>query len=360
MGGAEATAGIGVAIERPRLGGSWFDALLRLADRLPWPRVVSAVVASVVIAVPLYVSAYVDSPSTFGIRADLLVGAATLPLLIWIPLALNDVALRSLVRLRPALDPAGMPEAEIAAELLRTPNSFALLAIVLGVVDGAASVFQSPGNWGLDPNHPGIGLAAALGLSIVTEVVLIGLLAHVLHQLRVVSRVHRSSVRIDVFHLEPLYAFSTLTAATGIALIAMVIGLTAALSATTGSFLITGASDIAITAAIVAVAIASFVLPLLGLHGRIADAKDAQVAEARASVATLVEEVRARVVAGELEGAGRLKDAMSAAESSVSAVSHISTWPWRPETFRGFVSAIGLPIIVWTITQVLLRLLPRP
>ena len=339
--------------------GSWFDSLLAALDRLPWPRAVTFAVGTVVLAVPMHVAEFIDGRTELRIHGDLVIGAATLPLLAWVALALNDVAIRALVRLRPALDPDGIPEPTIAAELVRTPNGLAVPALVLGIIGGASSVLQSPGNWGIDLDHPGARFVGAVVLSILTDVLLLGFLAHVLHQLRVVSRVHRESVRIDVFRLEPLYAFSTLTAATGIALIGMVVGILLALSATSGTFILTGSSDLLLTASIFGVAIASFVAPLVGLHGRIADAKGASLAEAQATIATLIREVRARVVAGELEGAGRLKDAMAAAESSVAAISRISTWPWRPETLRGFVSAIGLPVLVWTITQVILRALPK-
>ena len=339
--------------------GSWFDAFLAFFDRWPWPRFVTFVGATIVIALPLHAAELLDGRTELRIHGDLLVGAATLPLFAWVALVLNGVAVHALDRLRPALDPSGTPEAEIAADLIRTPNALAVPAFVLGILGGVSSVLQSPGNWSIDLAQPGARLAAAIAVSVLTDILLFGLLGHVLHQLRVVSRVHRDSVRIDVFRLEPLYAFSTLTAWTGIGLIGMVVGLIAALSATSGTFIVSGASDLALTATIFGVAIACFVAPLVGLHGRIADAKGASLADAHATLATLIREVRARVVAGELEGAGKLKDAMTAAESSVAAVQRISAWPWRPETFRGFISAIGLPIIVWTITQVLLRLLPK-
>ena len=31
----------------------------------------------------------------------------------------------------------------------------------------------------------------------------------------------------------------------------------------------------------------------------------------------------------------------------------IPTWPWRPATFRSFVSAIFLPIVIWLIQELL-------
>ena len=325
---------------------------------LPGPPILGVIAVALVLAVPLHIAAWIEDPMAFRIRADLLIGAVSLPFFLWIALTLNTIAEGALQRLRPALDPAGTPLDEIAADLARTPNSFAIVAAVLGIVGGVTSVLQSPASWGVHLDQPSAILIAALVISVATDVLVLGLLAHTLHQLRVVTRVHRTSVRIDLFHLGPLYAFSTLTAWTGIGLIGLTVGLVAFLSAATGALLVIGASDLVLAAAIFAVAIACFIVPLLGLHGRIVDAKDAQTAEVQTTLATLVAEVRARVASGDLEGAGRVKDAMLAAESSLAAVARISTWPWRTGTLRGFASAVVLPIALFLVYETVRRSFP--
>jgi hypothetical protein len=334
---------------------SWFDLLLERVDRLPGPRWLFVVVASVGVAAILHLAEVVDGrPLT--LHPDLVIGASTLPVFLWLTLALNDVAVRALARLRPALDPAGPPESVIAADLDRTPNILALPAVVLGALGGVTSVIESPQNWGVDLAVPGARLYAAIVLSVVTDILLLGLLAHVLHQLRVVTRVHRT-VQIDLFHLEPLYAFSTLTAWTAISLLGLIVGLIAFLSVSIGTFLLVGASDIALTAGIAIIAVACFFVPLLGLHGRIADVKAARYAEAQATTGSVIAVVRDKVAAGELDAAAKLKDALLAADASVVAVMRISTWPWRSETLRGFVSAVLLPIGLFVTYEFLRRAL---
>jgi len=335
---------------------SWFDAVVARVERLPGPPWLSLVVATVAIALPLHVAEFLDSPGQLRLHADLVIGAATPPLFIWTVIWLNGVALRALRRLRPALDPEGPSESAIATGLLATPNNLAVPALLIGIVAGIASVLQAPENWGIDPAHPGARQVAAICLSVVTEALLLGLLAHAVHQLRIVTRVHRT-VRIELFRLEPLYAFSTLTAWTGIALLALVAGLLAFLSLSVGSFILVGASDIALVVFIVAVAIACFFVPLLGLHARIADVKAAEMAAAQGTMATLIGAVRTRVADGDLEGAAKLKDGVLAAESSLMAIARISTWPWRTETLRGFVSAVMLPIGLFLVYELLRRAL---
>ena len=172
------------------------------------------------------------------------------------------------------------------------------------------------------------------------------------------ERVHRDAVRIDVFQLEPLYAFSSLTAWTGVVILALIFGLIVALSLAIGRFLLQSATDIALTSVLFAVAIACFVVPLLGLHGRIVDEKRRQQAAANAVLSGVVAEAATRSRAGDFDGLARLKDAALTAESAVSSVQRIPTWPWRRETLRGFSSAVILPIVLWLLFQGLTRVLP--
>ena len=117
-------------------------------------------------------------------------------------------------------------------------------------------------------------------------------------------------------------------------------------------------TDVVTFGFLLVVAIACFIVPLLGLHDRIGDEKDRRLAEANVTLATALAEVHRRIAAGEIDAAGRLNDAVAAANAAVLAVSRVSTWPWRPETLRGFLSAVLLPIGLWLMFELLRRLLP--
>lgn len=352
------TAGITSALDEaaPVMRTSWFDALIKRVESLPGPPWAFVVAAAVLVGLIMHLADFVDGPERFRIRADLVVGAASPPIFLWLALTLDRVARKALARLSPALDPTGESEAVIEADLTRTPNRLAWPALLIGALGGVASVLQAPENWGIDTADPGLAYPAALGLAVLTEVLLLGLVSHIVHQLRVVTRVHRT-VQIDLFHLEPLYAFSILTASTGLALLALIVGLIVSLSLAIGTFLLVGSSDVAITGVIGALALACFFVPLIGLHGRIADEKAARMTDAQTTLATVLAAVRTRVAEGDLEGASKLKDAMLAADASVVAIARISTWPWRTETLRGFVSAVLLPIGLFLVYELLRRLL---
>jgi hypothetical protein len=60
---------------------------------------------------------------------------------------------------------------------------------------------------------------------------------------------------------------------------------------------------------------------------------------------------------GDLGAADRLNGTLAALERGRTAIERIPTWPWRPETLRGMVGALVLPIMIFTVQRVLGRLL---
>jgi hypothetical protein len=245
----------------------------------------------------------------------------------------------------------------VGLELARTPAGWALAAIPIGLIGGAGSVLGAPSGWELEPGDPAAAWILTLAIACAGFIVAFGFVVHVLHQLRLVDDINRRSVTIDLFHLEPLYAFARLTSLTGIVLIGI-----AVVGVGVVSFIIPGfelaTTDFVTFAFLFLLAVACFIVPLLGLHGRIEDEKARRLVEAHGSLGAALAEVRRRVAGGDFEGAARLNDAVAATNAGVLAVSRVSTWPWRPDTLRGFVSAVFLPILLWLVITILGRLLP--
>ena len=67
--------------------------------------------------------------------------------------------------------------------------------------------------------------------------------------------------------------------------------------------------------------------------------------------------MHAAIRAGDVSQMDHLDSAVNAATSIMATISRTSTWPWRPDTLRGFVSAIGLPVLLWVITATLGKVL---
>jgi hypothetical protein len=244
---------------------------------------------------------------------------------------------------------------ELARELVRTPAAWALVAIPLGAASAYLSIGDNPEGYDLVPGVSAVMIGWEYSLAIATQWILLAFAAHTIHQLRVVTRIHAQNVRVDLFRLDPLYAFASLTAWTGIAILAtMVYGVGALYVVSSALYSIV---DFALFLSFIALAIGSFLLPLLGLHARIQEAKDRHRAAAGEALATAIREVETHIAARDYSGMSELSDGVAAATSAVNTISRVSTWPWRPDTIRGFVGAIGLPVLIYAITAVISRFL---
>jgi hypothetical protein len=341
------------------VSGSWLEAVARLVNGFGRPR---ALIYGGFVAGWTILAAGLDTLASgrpSGWLASMLLVSSAIPAgFLWSMQVLDDVAIAALERLRPVLSIDDAAQAGLATSFRRTPPGWAALALVLGLAGGVGSVLGSPTGWGISPTDSPVRWAVILATSSLSTIVLFGYLAHVVHQMRLVDQVHRRAVVVDLFRLEPLYSFATLTARSGIVLIAIaMVGLLAVMTIM-GTSLSLGPSDLLILAVLLGMAAASFVVPLLSLHERIVDEKDRRLAEANRSLALAIGEVHRRIGSGELDAAAGLHDAIDAANAAMASVSRVSTWPWRPETLRGFLSAVLLPVGLWLTFEVLGRILP--
>lgn len=58
-----------------------------------------------------------------------------------------------------------------------------------------------------------------------------------------------------------------------------------------------------------------------------------------------------------LKKVGSIQKTLAALKAEHDVIEKISTWPWKIETLRSFVSAMALPIILYLISRFLERLL---
>jgi hypothetical protein len=202
-----------------------------------------------------------------------------------------------------------------------------------------------------------IGLIPRAISEIAVSVILLGVLFQAIRQMRIVSRLHAAAEQVDPFRPAPLYAFSRLTSRAGVVLIGFnTLGALAnpAVFESEGAF----ALYVPWLGVFTLVAVAVFVVPLLGMRRRLAAAKD-RVEEAA--------DGRMRDLLGELNEAidARATERVEALDRTISALRHerdilakLPTWPWSAGTIRGFGSALLLPITVFLLQRLLLEILP--
>jgi hypothetical protein len=162
---------------------------------------------------------------------------------------------------------------------------------------------------------------------------------HTIRQLLMVNTINSNHVRINLFNLGPLQAFSRLTATTAVGLIVGVYGwmlINPELLADPGIF------GFAVIITILAVSI--FVWPLYGVHRRMEVAKEKALQE----IDLRFEEVFSKFNKGFLEEdyteIERLNGTIASLEIQHSKIKAIPSWPWRPETAQYVLAAIALPL----------------
>ena len=219
---------------------------------------------------------------------------------------------------------------ELDYRLTTLPPRPAMLAAVLGGLLGTALPLLF-----VQSRLPGSMLARAaaqFGFStqpaVLTTALLTGIgstaiagvfVYHTIYQLRWIDRIYRQYTNVNLYWLPPLFSFSRTTA---------------------------------LTAAVLA-----FVLPLWGIHRRLAAAKEEAISEVLRRLDACYQAVNQAVDRAEFALNEQLGRTIGLLISQHDQLKAISTWPWRPGTLRGFGSALLLPVALWLLPQVMVRMI---
>jgi hypothetical protein len=261
--------------------------------------------------------------------------------------AINRSAGRALAAFWPATGWSDDEREVWRYRLVHSPAGFGLPACAVGVTVAVIAFFSAPAALvGTGTDRLVLFIAylpvAALGYTLVMLA-----FVHTTHQLRLVAQIHREATRIDPFDRVALYAFSSMTAVTGLAYVAsgyytLVFN---------GAFQAGNLVALVVLTTLFAIALACFILPLWGIHERLVDEKQVLARDVELRLSKLAEEVYRRIDAGEFEAAKAVSDAVVGVADIRKRISEIPTWPWRPQVLSGFLSALLVPVAVYVLTR---------
>jgi hypothetical protein len=174
-------------------------------------------------------------------------------------------------------------------------------------------------------------------------------IAHTVRQLRLVARIHREALHVDPFDRAPVYAFSGLTARTGLAYVLLGYYSLAA----NGAFLQGNVATLVVLVGIFVLGVACFILPLLGIHGRLVGEKDVLLRGVEARLGRLGDEMYRRVDAGEFDKTKAVSESIAGVAILRERIARLPTWPWPPNVLRGFVTALLLPVVVYVVSRLI-------
>jgi hypothetical protein len=355
---------------------SWYDRLARRIERLPGPAwlaylLLAGVGVLVLIGVQALTGAY--RPGTYA-AFHLFLGAQFAYLLALMRL-LDRSAAAALETFRPILhlprrlrggaaDEAASLE-ELRYRLTTLPPRPALLASLAGVLLGVVLpllLFRIPGMtapsltaafaWGRLATSPAAMICILIHLAF-SEAVAGVLIYHSIHQLREFSRIYLNFTRLNLYRLQPLYAFSVPAALTAGGLMLY----NYAWFAVAPAFLDHPIS-LALGIFFIGAAVVIFTWPLLGIHHRLVAEKRKALAESARRFEAAVAELHQRVDKKALAKMDDLNKTLASLDLEREALQRIPTWPWDPGTPRGLAAALVLPLVIWLAQYLLQRLLP--
>jgi hypothetical protein len=230
---------------------------------------------------------------------------------------------------------------------VNSPAGFGLAAFAIGVIVAAIAFFSaSQMAIGGEADRLVVFVAylpiATLGYALVMLA-----FVHTAHQLRLVARIHRDATAVDPFDRTSVYAFSSMTAVTGLAYAAS--GYFTLLF--NGTFQAGNVIATVVVVTVFALAIVCFILPLWGVHDRLVDEKRVLAREVEVRLSRLTEEMYRRIELGEFEATKAVSDALVGVGDIRKRISDIPTWPWRPQVLTGFLSALLVPVAVYVLTR---------
>lgn len=275
------------------------------------------------------------------------------PGLLWARFHLDGVAAACMDRFRPML-PVGDEEFERLRYELTTLSARTTNLVTAVVVSAViVNAFFTPKAW-VKLWGGSIEVAwMVIGPLIVSTLAFVAVsLAQAMNQLRMVGRIHELVGPVDIRRAKPLHAFSRLTALTGVSYIFLASYVIAARPDLVESLPLI---SVIIVMALIPVGIASFLLPLRGMHERLVDAKDRAIARVEQQLATVYARVHRQVEEGSYENAQPMKLQIDSLTAELESLKKLSTWPWETTTLTGFLTTLVLPIFLWLLQRGLAR-----
>jgi hypothetical protein len=334
---------------------SWVDRLIDRIDALPGPAWVPYTVAFVAAAFVINTIAWAEGAVALGTFSPYL---NSLPIYLvgnYVAIHYLDAAAsRAWATFRPALQIAEDEADRVAYALTTMPAGPTIGWTFLGI---AVAVAYIAGQYGapLDPAGEPLDLAGeplTLGVSTVVGLVsfagFAAIIYHTLHQLRLIGRLHRYVDRIDLLDQDPLHAFSGVTAMTGGILLAFVY-----VSLLTDPATLTNLALIVPFAFVVPLAVACFVVPLYGINRRLVAEKSRRMTAANRRLEEALADLDRRADSRDLTEADAFNKHLSSLLAERDVIARTATWPWAPETVRGFATALILPVVLWLVFRFL-------
>ncbi len=163
---------------------------------------------------------------------------------------------------------------------------------------------------------------------------------HTIRQLRLVNVIHSNSIKVNLFNLRPLQAFSRLTASTAAGLVIGVYGWMLI-----NPDLFSDPSIFGFILVITILAVTVFIWPLYGAHKLMVAAKEKALYEIDQLSDSIYLKFKNGLRDEDYAAIELLNGTIGSLDIQRKSIKDIPTWPWRPETAQ-FVLTVIAPLIL--------------
>jgi hypothetical protein len=316
-------------------------------EHLPLPYWLTYLLVAVLESLLVQAAAWIDGTTPFWTLQPIFL---LFPLRTWMSLALmqclNHQAIQALHSFRPLLN-SDEDEIRLREWLTTLPARPVWIVQLIGALYFLMLVLYSPidafkGRPLLTPAYVISGFIAFAVGSIIYY--------HTFHQLRLVHRIYANVRSFNLFQLQPVYAFSRLTALTGVVYL-LLISLTLILF----PYPLTDTRAVVSFLLQILLSILAFVLPLWNTHQRLTAEKNRLQSEVERRIESILQKIHHHLDEFDLQTLTGPKTALESLLLERKVLEEIPTWPWQPSTLRSLLSALFLPLLLFLAQLVLER-----
>lgn len=324
---------------------SWMDRLMGAVERLPLPYWLTYLFLAIVEGLLVHVAAWLDGTITPGVVAPIFL---LFPFRTWLALALmtylNHEARQSLRDFRPLLD-SDETATRLAYRLTTMPPLPVLVNNLVGFLYFLFLVLYYPVEWLVDrplltPTYLFSGFVSFSLASVIYY--------YTFHQLRMVHRIYAGVRSFNLFRLQPVYAFSRLTARTGVAYLALI-----SLTLLLFPYPVTDTRAMASYLLQLLLSLLAFVLPLWNTHQRLEAEKRRLQSEVERRLEGMLQQMHHHLDDFDAQAVAERKTGVESLLLERQVLNAIPTWPWQPNTLKALLTALILPLLLLLAQQLL-------
>ena len=267
----------------------------------------------------------------------------------------NDILLRaardSMTEFQPLLGLAGSERDRIVFEFTHIPEKGSTVAFVIGAGIGfVLALMQVQTAVEMNNAFPEFEVtifALTFGMIFFT-------VYHVTRAFTLIKRVFDNLNTVDIFDQNSIYALSRYSGFV-VVLTAVAIYLTLVLAPSLTA--LASYYWLAFLASTGVLALAIFWLPLRAVNRKLVSEKRRHLTGVSLRIKDMFERIHSRLDQHELEDIAELRQALDSLKAERDYIESMRTWPWRPATLTGVLTAIVSPLLIGLLLQFLPRLL---